>query len=115
VTTRRDFDADEWEVIVAAPRWVVAAASAAQRDVGYRTEREIEMGLVASAQGQTDPNPFVAEVAHETVLAFASRDIVGATDFHDREAGISAVLDRVAAVVAILGAKAEPADAHAYR
>jgi hypothetical protein len=115
VTTREDFDAAEWDLIVAAPRWVVAAASAAQRDVSYRTDLEIEMGMVASARGQQDPNPFVAEVARETVRAFAARDVIEAVDFQDPQAGIDAVLERVRKVVAVLAAKADPNDAYDYR
>ena len=115
MTTRADFTEPEWELLVQTPRWVVAAASAAQRDVAFRTNHEIEQGFVATANGRHLGNAFVTEVATETIKIFDDRAVVGATDFADREAGIQAVLDRVASVVQILAAKASPEDAKAYR
>jgi hypothetical protein len=115
MTTRADFGADEWELLVQTPRWVVAAASAAQRDVGYRTDHEIEQGFVATARGRHSGNAFVIEVADETLKIFDSRTVVGGADFNDREAGLSAVLERVAAANGLLAAKADPADAKAYK
>jgi len=115
VTSRSDFTESEWELLVQTPRWVVAAASAAQRDLPYRTDHEIEQGFVATAKGRQSGNAFVAEVVDETMKIFDNRAVVGATDFADREAGIQAVLDRVASVVQLLAAKAAPEDAQAYR
>jgi len=115
MTTRSDFTEAEWELLVQTPRWVVAAASAAQRDVAYRTNHEIEQGFVATAKGRHTGNAFVTEVAAETMKIFDNQAVVGATDFADREAGIQAVLDRVASVVELLAAKAAPEDAQAYR
>jgi hypothetical protein len=115
VTTRTDFAADEWDLVVALPRWVVAAASAAQQDGPVRTVHEIEAGYVETARAAHSANAFVAEVAVETMKIFDSRTVVAATDFHDRSAGITRVLDRVAAVALLLAEKADPADAKAYR
>jgi hypothetical protein len=53
MTTRADFASEEWDHVVQLPRWVVAAASAAQHDIAYRTNHEIESGFVASANGRT--------------------------------------------------------------
>jgi hypothetical protein len=125
MTTKADFEADEWALIVRTPRWVVAGASAAQRDIGFRTDREIEAGYIATAKGHSD-NPFVTAVATETMMIFDSRDVVGAgdqatlaslssTNATDREAGLAAVLEQVAAVTRLMASKAEPADAKAYR
>jgi hypothetical protein len=115
VTTRTDFAADEWNLVVQLPRWVVAAASAAQQDGPVRTVHEVEAGFVETARAAHSANAFVAEVAVETMKIFDSRSIVDAVDFHDRPAGISTVLNRVAAVVLLLAEKADPADAKAYR
>jgi hypothetical protein len=46
---------------------------------------------------------------------FDSRSVVGATDFHDRKAGLTAVLEKVAEVATLLAARAAPEDARAYR
>ena len=46
------FSDDEWADLVALPRWVVAAASAAQPDAAHRTRVEVEAGLIASAHGR---------------------------------------------------------------
>jgi hypothetical protein len=115
MTHRADFSPDEWELVVQTPRWVVAAASAAQHDVGYRTNHEIEQGFVATAHGRDTGNAFVTEVAAETLKVFDNRAVVGSTDFHDRAAGLDAVLAKVAAVATLLADRADPDDAGAYR
>lgn len=115
MTTKADFTEQEWDLLVQTPRWVVAAASAAQRDLAYRTNHEIEQGFVATANGRQSGNPFVIEVAAETMKIFDGGGVVGAGDFADREAGIAAVLDRVGSVVRLLAEKVEAEDAKAYR
>ncbi len=115
MTTRADFATDEWDYVVQLPRWVVAAASAAQHDIAYRTNHEIESGFVASANGRHSGNAFVTEVAGDCMRIFDRRSVIAGTDFHDRDAAIDSVLERVTSVVAIVNAKADPADATAYR
>jgi hypothetical protein len=115
VTTRSAFAKDEWDRLVQLPRWVVAAASAAQRDLPYRTNIEIEAGLIASARGRDTGNAFVAEVGSDTLRIFDDRSTVSAIEFKDTASGIATVLDRVGGVNQMLGAKADPADATAYR
>jgi hypothetical protein len=113
MTSRADFTDEEWDLVVAAPRWVVAAASAAQRDLAYRTDHEIEQGFVATAHGRCAGNDFVTAVAAETMKIFDSRTFVA--DFEDRSAGLDATVNRVAAVVELLAARASAEDAKAYR
>jgi hypothetical protein len=115
VTTKADFTNDEWDRLVRLPRLVVAAASAAQRDLAYRTNIEVEAGLVASAKGRDSRNAFLAEVAAESLRVFDDRSTVRSVDFTDQETGIAAVLELVRAVNEILAAKAAPADARTYR
>lgn len=115
MTAKADFTDDEWQLLVTTPRWVVAAASAAQRDLAYRTDHEIEQGLVATANGRSAGNDFVAEVAAETMKIFDDRTVVSAADFADRAAGLATALDKVAAAVRLLAAKASAEDAKAYR
>src|SRR5262252_6628162 len=72
MTSKADFAPDEWDLVVQMPRWVVAAASAAQRDLAYRTDHEIEAGYVATAKGGQSDNAFVSAVAAETMKIFDS-------------------------------------------
>jgi hypothetical protein len=115
VTTKAEFTRDEWDSLVQLPRWVCAAASAAQRDLAYRTTIEVEVGLLSSAHGRNMGNAFLAEVAADTLHIYDDRTVAAAIEFTDVESGIVEVLDRAAAVHALLGAKAAPADAAAYR
>ncbi len=115
MTTRADFASDEWDSVVQLPRWVVAAASAAQRDVTYRTNIEVEAGLIASARGRDLGNAFVTEVAAETLRVYDSRATLTGIDFRDTRGAIASVLDRVGSVNRMLAAKGAPADAAAYR
>ncbi len=115
MTTRAEFANDEWNSLVQLPRWVVAAASAAQHDLPHRTKIEVEAGLIASAHGRDTGNAFVAEVAADTLRIFDNRSTVAAIEFANVASGIAAVLDRVAAVNSMLSAKADPANAMAYR
>jgi hypothetical protein len=115
LTTRADFTPDEWSRLVQLPRWVVAAASASQRDTPHRTNVEIEAGLLASAHGRDTGNTFVAEVGEELMQVFDNRSTVNAIEFTDVEAGIGAVLDQSSAAMRLIGAKGAAVDAAAYR
>jgi hypothetical protein len=115
MTSRADFAADEWDLLAQTPRWVVAAASAAQHDLAYRTNHEIEQGFCATAHGRQSGNDFVTEVAAETMRIFDNRTVVGAADFADPAAGIDTALAKVTAVAGLLAEKVTPPDAEAYR
>jgi hypothetical protein len=115
VTTRADFTEDEWDLLVQLPRWVVAAASAAQHDLAYRTNIEMEAGFIASAKGGELGNAFVAEVTNDTMRVFDTPATVRAIEFHDRTAALVEVLERVRTVNQLIKVKAEVADAMAYR
>lgn len=114
MTSKADFAESEWDLLVQTPRWVVAAASAAQQDRAYRTNHEIEQGFVATAHGRQTGNAFVTEVAAETLKIFDSRTVVTPNDFADPAAGIAATLAKVEAVARMLAIKAPGADAQAY-
>ena len=115
MTTRGNFATDEWDLVVQLPRWIVAAASAAQHDLTYRTNHEVEAGFVASANGRHSGNAFVNEVAAETMGIFDKRSVVAGTDFNDRDAATANVLERVGLVNRMVTAKAAPDDGAAYR
>jgi len=115
VTTRADFASEEWNRIVRLPRLIVAAASAAQRDVAHRTRVEIEAGLVASARGREIGNAFVSEVAAEALRVFDEKSTLDGVDFSDPAAGIAFVLERASAVYELLKTKADPIEVAVYR
>ncbi len=115
MTSRADFATNEWDLVVQLPRWVVAAASAAQHDLAYRTNHEVESGFVASAHGRYSGNAFVTEVADETMRIFDQRSVVAGTDFADRDAAIDSVLEKVGTVNKLVTEKADPEDVAAYR
>lgn len=115
VTTRADFSNDDWDLVVRLPRWIVAAASAAQNDLAYRTKIEVEAGFIASADGREIGNPFVTDVANQTMAIYDDAEGLEEIGFADREAGIVSVLDRVRVVNQLLKQKADVADAMAYR
>jgi hypothetical protein len=115
VTTRADFSSEEWDLVVRLPRWIVAAASAAQNDLAYRTKIEVEAGFIASADGRELGNPFVTEVAMQTMAIYDDSAGIEKISFDDREAGIVSVLDRVRVVNQLLKQKADVADTMAYR
>ena len=110
MTVSGTFTADEWEQILEAPRWVVAGASAAQVDTAYRTGQETQQGFIAIAHGRDLGNPLVSAVAEEYLQNRRRLDLT----FVDRAAGLDAVIERVAATVVLLAAKADGGDAVAY-
>lgn len=114
MATRADFTGDEWDGLVQLPRWIVAAASASQRDRPHRTKIEVEAGLIASAHGRDTGNAFVAEVAADTLRIFDEPAMAGAVEFADVESGLAAVLDRVGAANRMLAAKTGPTERMAY-
>jgi hypothetical protein len=81
------------------------------------TAAEEELGLIAVADGRTSGNPFVGDIAQRVVAAFGEPTEGEATpiDFTDAAAAISAVLERSRTAAAVLDAKADAADAAAYR
>ncbi len=115
MTTRANFADDEWDLVVQLPRWVVAAASAAQHDLAYRTNHEVEAGFVASAHGRDTGNAFVTEVAGECMRIFDNRGVIAGADFTDRNAAIDSVLAKVGAVNQLITDKADAEDVAAYR
>jgi hypothetical protein len=108
-----NFSDTERGLLVCLPRWVVAAASAVERDNATRTHREVEAGFLAVANGRQVGNAFVSEVATRTLDIFdEDRAHDGITT--DTEAGIDNVLERARSAWELLRAKAAPGDAAAY-
>jgi len=110
MTVRGKFTGDEWEQVLEAPRWVVAAASAAQPDTAYRTGQERQQGFIAIAHGRELGNDLVSAVAEEYLADRRRLDLT----FADRAAGMDATIERIGATVGLLTAKADAGDALAY-
>ncbi len=117
MTDKSAFSAAEWNLLVRLPRWVVLAASNAHLEGRLARNAEDEVGLLAVAQGRQTGNAFVAEIAETLTYSYdkPGTDPAAVPSFADRAAGIATVLDRARAAVALLAAKADPADLAAYR
>ena len=113
--TRAKFSDDEWDLMVRLPRWIVAAASAAQQDLAYRTTIEVEAGFIAAADGREVGNAFVTEVAGQTMKIYDNGSALEGIEFTDRDSGIISVLDQVRGVNQMLKERVDIADAMAYR
>jgi hypothetical protein len=95
------------------PRWVASGAGAAQSDGALRSAAEDDVGLLAVAGGRESSSPFVASIARQLVDAYDDPD--GGPDFSDAGKGIAALYDRAQTAAQVLAAKADGADASAYR
>jgi hypothetical protein len=109
---------EEWGLLVGLPQSVVVAASQAESDGNRRTLAEWTAGMTAIADGREAASPLVRDVATEVVAR--QGDVEEGEEppvitFPDRDAGIADVLQRAGAVHSLLAAKAEQADAEAYR
>lgn len=114
MTSKAEFTKQEWEALAQLPRWIVAAASAAEQDAAHRTHLEVESGMIATAKGRESSNAFLAEIAADALWAFDDRATLKEIDFTDRDAGIEKVLDRVIAIRTMLAAKADPGELARY-
>jgi hypothetical protein len=108
VTVVADFTEDERNLLVRLPRWIVAAASAAQHDNAARTHAEVEAGFIAVANGRQNTNPLVVEIANLTMGVFDDKRSTAA------EGGLDGALAQAAAAWQLLRTKAHAAEASAY-
>jgi hypothetical protein len=113
MTDRAVFAEAEWDLLVRLPRWVASAAGAAQSDGALRSAAEQDVGLLAVAGGRESPSPFVASIARRLIDTYDDPD--GGPDFADAAKGIASVYDRAQTAAQLLAAKADGADASAYR
>jgi hypothetical protein len=118
VETQPKYSDEEWGLLVGLPQSVVIAASQAESDGSRRTLAEWTAGMTAIGDGRELASELVRRVATEVVAR--QGDIEEGEDppiieFSDREAGIADVVSRAGTVHALLSAKAEEADAQAYR
>lgn len=108
MTVVADFTDDERNLLVRLPRWIVAAASAAQPDNTARTHTEVEAGFIAVANGRQNSNSLVAEIADLTMAVFDDKR------FTTLEGGLDGALVHAAAAWQLLRTKAHAAEASAY-
>ena len=118
MTDRSAFDQAQWHLLVQLPRWVAAAASAAEQDSPHQTAQEEEAGLLAIADGRTSPSGLVVQIATELVEIYDEQKpdpTAPSIDVRHPAAGLADVLDRARQGAALMIAKAQPTEAAAYR
>ena len=109
---------EEWGLLVGLPQSVVVAASQAETDSTRRTRAEWTAGMTAIADGRESASPLVRDVATEVVARqgdVEEGEAPPVITFPDRDAGIADVVQQAGAAHSLLSAKAEAADAEAYR
>jgi hypothetical protein len=109
---------EEWGLLVGLPQSVVVAASQAETDSSRRTVAEWTAGMTAIADGRDSASSLVRDVATEVVARqgdVEEGEAPPVITFPDRDAGIADVVQRAGDAHALLAAKADGADAEAYR
>ena len=114
VTARSEFTAEERNLLVRLPRWVVGAASTVHDDGATRNQQKLDNGLLAVANGRTMDNPLVAELAATAVKVYDDDPKASGVDPTTPE-GRELVIGYAQTAMTILRTKAEDADAVAYR
>ncbi|WP_412540427.1 hypothetical protein R8Z50_32180 [Longispora sp. K20-0274] len=115
---RDQYTGAEWELLVELPRSVVIAATSAEADGPRRTVNEGIAGHAGIQAGEIDDSALVRAVYADLFLLESDPDadeLPAAEEFNNRAAGLAEVLDDARRAARVLAAKAEPADAAAYR
>ncbi|MGI5237619.1 hypothetical protein [Dactylosporangium sp. CA-139066] len=116
--TEPKYTDEEWGLLVGLPQSVLIAASQAEHDGSRRTREEWTAGMTTIADGRGSSSPLVKKVADEVVARqgdITHGDEPPIIEFPDRDAGLADVISRARGAHELLAAKAEPADAEAYR
>src|SRR5688572_25349356 len=114
VTARSEFTAEERNLLVRLPRWVVGAASTVRDDGASRNQQKLDNGFLAVANGRTLDNQLVAELAGAAIKVYDDDPKASGVDPTMPE-GRDLVIGYAQTAITILRAKAEEADATAYR
>jgi len=114
VTARSELTAEERNLLVRLPRWLVGAAGTVHDDGAARNQQKIDNGLLAVANGRTNDNPVVADLAVEAVKVHDDDPKAAGGDPTTPE-GRDLVVGYAQTAITILRTKAEDADALAYR
>jgi hypothetical protein len=105
-----DFTAEERNLLVRLPRWIVDAV----RAVGGRGRQEAETGFLSVANGRKIGNPLVAQFAEDALKVYDQDPRKSGVDTSKPE-GVELVLGYAQRAMLILREKAGEADASAYR
>lgn len=111
VAATAEFTAEERNLLVRLPRWIVDAAVAAG---GLRSRHDADNGFLSVANGRRLPNALVAELAAEAVKVYDQDPSKSGVD-PTTEAGVELVIGYAQTAMSILRTKAEDADVSAYR
>jgi hypothetical protein len=114
VTARSEFTAEERNLLVRLPRWVVSAASAIHEEGVARTRQKLENGFLAVANGRAMGNALIAELGATALKVYDEDPKTSGVD-PATAAGRDLVIGYAQTAMAILRAKAEEADASTYR
>ncbi len=112
------FTDSQWGLLVGLPQSVLTAASAASADSARKTRAEGAAGLAVISDARADPSPLVAAVAQAIVARVGDPERgeePPVIEPSDPIGYAQDVLGRAAEAVALLHAKAEPADAETYK
>ena len=111
---RAEFTAEERNLLVRLPRWIVGAAASVHVTGAARTQQKLTNGFLAVAQGRSRDNPLVVELAAGATRVYDEDPRASGIDPTTPE-GAEMALQYCRTALAILRAKAEEADAAAYR
>jgi hypothetical protein len=104
---KADFNAEEWETVVGGPVSAALLVAAAERGGTFRESLEVAKAY-AEARQHGGQNALLDEIV-------SSPPAVSGARYSSAEELREASLQRVRDAVAVLSAKAEPADVEAYR
>lgn len=106
----QEFTAEERNLLVRLPRWVIDAA----RAVGGRGHQEGDTGFLSVANGRKLNNALIAQLAEEALRVYDQDPRKSGVDTSTPD-GVELVLGYAQRAMLILRGKAEEADASAYR
>ena len=112
VAATSEFTAEERNLLVRLPRWVVGAASAAHAEGPAPTRRKLENGFLAVANGRDMGNTLLRELADASVKIYDEDPQRSGIDPTTAQ-GTELVVGYSQTAMSILRAKAEPEDAAA--
>jgi hypothetical protein len=118
MTSQRVYSDEEWGLLVGLPQAVMMAAIFAEADSTNRTANESGAGLDAIAAGRDSGSALIRDVARELMTRLGdpeTGELPPVMDVGTRQIDLGDVLERARSATDLLGAKAGPGEAAAYR